>query len=661
MKHAHVVALALACVMGAAAVAVDAGETNESKVTLSWEQFKAITRWDERAVRTGDVVIPWAEAQKLLGVDVAGVDGATIQLPWTQFRALVEWSIEHRKDEDKAPPPTNYVVTRAVYSGTLGKGVATFDAELDVDVLRKKGWKRIPVLPATVGVDKAELPKDKEAYLNVAGSMYEVLTQAEGKLPVKLRFATSVTEDGGLNVVSFDRVSSGTCLLELAVESQDVEVKVAGAQDITPQGAPKRLFALPAGNRVAITWERKIEEVKKGPPKLYAQTETLVAVGDGLVTCRQKVFYSIVHAGVREVQLAVPEGVNVLDVSGSYLHDWRVEGGALKVQFAREVKGSHRLDVTFEKAAAGTLDAPVLTTAGTERERGFVAIVALANVEVAGVPKGDASAVDASALPPELVGLTGQPVLLGYRYTGKAFSVPLEIRKHADVRVLVTLVDAAAVTATQTLDGRRITRMVYDVRNNRNQFLRVTMPKDAEIWSLSVSGKAAQPARDEQGKTLIPLVRSSGQHLAAFPVEIVYVQKGEKPSAEGKGAIRVDLPRCDQPIMHVLCSLYLPEQGRYESFSGPLKHVEQFSDLQERTMPGGRPQVVSAQDEARQLEQAVNQGLRQAAPAGVTPIQVSLPTSGKLLRFQKVLVLEGDELWVELKYSRWPGYRSGWW
>ena len=59
---------------------------------------------------------------------------------------------------------------------------------------------------------------------------------------------------------------------------------------------------------------------------------------DGVITCREKVIYSIVHAGTRELTLTVPEGVSVLDVRCRYLHDWRVEGNKLKLQLEREVK-----------------------------------------------------------------------------------------------------------------------------------------------------------------------------------------------------------------------------------------------------------------------------------------------------------------------------------
>ncbi len=658
--------LALACAIFAAAYAASAAEKVEpppdgSKVTLTWAEFVKITGWEgPRETAPGEILIPWDEAQKLLDLKIENVGAAKIKLPWKEFRALVEWSVAKKKEGDAAPPPADYVISRALYTGTLAKEVATFDLEMNVDVLKKKDWKRVRVLPATVGLSEVKLPKD--AYLNLQGDTYEVLTQTADAFPVTLSFAAHVAEEGGMNTVTFARVPSGTCVLDLTIDQKDVKVKVAGAEAIKTEvvGAGKRmLFALPAGNAVSISWERELAEVKKGPPKLYAQTQTLVAVGDGIVTCREKVAYSIIHAGTRELSLRVPEGVNVLDVQCPQLHDWRVEANTLTLQLDREVKGVHVVDLTYEKATpeGAAVDAPVVTTADTERERGFMAIVALANVEIAGTPKAGASAVDSSALPPDLVGLTSQPVLLAYRYVGKDFSVPLQIAKHKDVKVLLTIVDRATFTVMQTLDGRRMVRIAYDVRNNRNQFLRIKMPKDTEIWNVSVAGAAARPAMDEEGMTLIPLVRSSGQQLAAFPVEIVYIDKGFTPPAAGKGSIRIELPKCNQPIMKAACHLFLPKEGEYSAFRGPMK-VTQVEPEPLAAKPGA-PAANEAAQARQQIKQVVDVELRRTAP-GVAPINVNLPMTGKLIYLQKILILDED-LWIEFDYTRWPGYRRGGW
>src|SRR5690606_22992601 len=114
---------------------------------------------------------------------------------------------------------------------------------------------------------------------------------------------------------------------------------------------------------------------------------------------------------------------------------------------------------------------------------------------------------------------------------------PLEVTQHDDVDVLVTLLDQARATTMWTTDGRRMTSVRYQVRNNRRQYLRLALPEGAELWSASLGGRAVKPAAAADGRVLLPLVRSQslGGALAAFEVEVVYVEEGNRPDASGAG------------------------------------------------------------------------------------------------------------------------------
>ena len=185
--------------------------------------------------------------------------------------------------------------------------------------------------------------------------------------------------------------------------------------------------------------------------------------------------------------------------------------------------------------------------------------------------------------------MTSQPILLAYRYVAEKFDIPLAIKKHENVSVLVTIVDSAVLTTMETMEGRRITKAIYNVRNNRQQYLRLEMPKGAEIWSASVSGRSVPPGKDEQGRILLPLERSEGASsgLAAFPVELVYVETladAAKPPASG--TLHIALPRASEPVTHMMVNLYLPKEGKYTkgwsgdpAIEGSLNVVKEFSKL----------------------------------------------------------------------------------
>ncbi|HUX16629.1 MAG TPA: hypothetical protein VMW52_09170, partial [Phycisphaerae bacterium] len=635
----------------------------EGRVILSWETFKDVTKWEEGrpTEEPGVFTLSWEEVRDLLGIEMKDVqmDKTKLRIPWQEFKALLEWSITKKK-EPAAAPPTDWTIGAAVYEGQLTKDGAIFDATFHIRILKEKEWKTIPLLPASVAVQEATLPQG--AYLRLSGGFYELITDQTGALgEVKVKFSTAVAESAGSNSLRFERVPSGTSIVKLTVGQAGVDVTVAGAQSVVKTedaDGTHVTAALPSGAPLQVAWERAIPEAEKVPPKLYAETRTLIAVGDGLLVCRERVDYNILHTGVRVLALKVPAGVSILEVAGNRVRDWRVAGDELTVSLSYEALGAYTLNLVYEKPTgdvqAEGLSLPVLRASYVVREKGHIGVVALANVELSSPSLKGATAIDVRELPPELLSMTAQPVLLAYRYVAEDFDIALAVKKHEDVSVLVTIVDSGVITTMQTLDGRRITKVTYNVRNNRNQFLRLVMPDGVEIWSASVSGRSVRPAKDEEGRVLLPLVRSEGASsgLAAFPVEIVYVEKGQTPPASGTLEIR--LPKASEPITHLMVNLYLPKEGKYTkgwsnepAIESPLTVVKAFRQL------FGGAVAMEAEQAAMALQQAAQtQADAATAGAGATPIRVNLPLDGQLFRLEKILVLDED-LFIRVNYSGW--------
>ena len=626
-----------------------------SRVIMEWNEFKKVANWEDGiAARKGEFVIPWKDVKDLLGLEIKNVDTAELKLPWKEFKTLLEWSVsEAEKKEQKDPPPVPYVITSAEYlSKELSKDGAVFTATFKINVLDEEGsWKKIDILPQTVAVSETKLPDG--VFMQLSGTHYSLLTTQSGEQEVQVTFSVMTTESAGLNTLSFGKVPSGTCVLDVTVPGQDeVDVSIPGAQSKLQKKVPEGtrvVAAYPANAEINLSWERAIAEGEKVPAKLYTETRTLISVADGLLLGHAQVAFSILHTPTRTLEMNVTDGVSILEVTGKEIRDWRVTAGKLTLQLDKEIIGSEVIDVKYEASLdmnSGKAAIPVVTGNGVEREKGHIAIVALTNVEIAGDDVTGAHAVDVKALPAEIMGMTSQPILLAYRYVDPEFQVGLKISKHEDVDVLLTVVDRAHFTVMQTFDGRRITRAIYNVRNNRNQFLRLMMPTDAAIWSATVAGRATQPARDTEGRVLLPLVRSEGSSgMSAFPVELVYAETGVPPDAKGRGTARVDLPTCSEPIMHIMVDLHVPEEGRYREFEGTLREVEHFTAL------AGVPLAQRGGEVAQQLQQVfVQREQAKVTSAGATPIEVQLPVSGEVYHLEKILVVEGEQ-WFSYEYS----------
>jgi hypothetical protein len=629
-------------------------EGTKGEVSLPWDEFKDLIDWQNlrQAYQEGVISLPWREVQEMLKLETEPLEKATVRLPWQEFKKMLVWSLQ-KKIGPK--PPQDYVISRAIFDGSATKEGADFTLSVTIYVLDEEKWLTIPLLPATVAVKEANLPEG--AFLSTTGGgWYRVLTKGGGKLDATVSFSVAVNESQGTWTMSFEKAPAGTSKLHLLVKEAGVSAKVPTAQSVLKSEKPDGVeleAAVPGEKPISVTWEKAVPEIEKVPPKIYSECKTLLSVGDGVLTSHSRLSYQILHTGIRELKVRKPEGAGVLAVTGNRLRDWRVVGDTIQIQLGYEALGTYELDVRLEQpavAGAETILVPVVRAEGVEMEKGFIGVVAVSNVEISSGKVTAASPLDVRDLPPEILAMTAQPVIQAYRYLTGDFQIALKIKKHEDVPVLITIVDSAIATTMQTADGRRITRIVYNVRNNRNQFLRVRIAEEFEVWSTSVSGKSAKPARDEEKNMLIPLIRSGGaggDEVAAFPVEVVYVEKNAEINRTGKGRLRVELPAVDAPITHMMWDLYLPAEGKYDkrSFSGTLKLVDQYLDVKT-----GKP-VPGAAEQAQLLQQKVTQRIEEEAKAGgVAPIRVELPLNGQVFHLEKILVLQ-EPLWIELDYS----------
>lgn len=583
---------------------------------------------------------------------------ARVVLPWSDFKTLWE-----KGQAPKDPPivaPRDFAVSRAVYAGVVGDESTTFQLRMSVNVLKAKGWTVVPLLPGAVALRQARMD-GREAPIYLENGWYYLIVDKAGPVNLELEFAVSTWETGGQNGFSFAMTPSAGTEVSLEVASdKPLEFQVGNAQQKVVETKDKKqvLKALvPATGALSVSWQRKAAEetAEAAKPRVYAEHQALVGVGEGLLVCTSAVNYSILHAGIDTLDVTLPKDVTVLDVRGNGIQDWNATSDTNRVRIAVdlgfEAKGSYTLYVDYERALPdGTTSVviPDLQVEGVERVKGWIGVDARSNLEIASGKVEDATAVDVRELPPAILGRTEWPVLLAYKYRKSAFQVPLEIRQHKDVDMLVTIIDAAAATTVMTPDGRRMTQVVYSMRNNRAQFLRLSMPENAEIWSTFVGGKAVKPAKQDDGRLLIPLARSqtSGGSLAQFGVEVVYVEDGASPDSRGKGTFAARLPVADVPSTVYDWTVYMPKQARVKrkKITSTLHNVDYFTSVSTQGYDAPQQEVARVQAQAN----ATYSG--EAAAAGVEPVKVTLPIDGWPLYFEKLLVLD-EQLSVEIPYK----------
>jgi hypothetical protein len=232
--------------------------------------------------------------------------------------------------------------------------------------------------------------------------------------------------------------------------------------------------------------------------------------------------------------------------------------------------------------------------------------------------------------------------------------------------------------------------VLYQVRNTSKQFLELTLPEGAQIWSVFVAGEPVKP-RISESQILIPLNRSrqGASGLVSFDVELIYFEKAVGFRRWGRRSTEFPVP--DVIISQMLWSVYLPVGYSYLDFGGTVEpeqtargfrpllaanrevisyaapapstlqpedelmkeRDERADELAKRfskNLALDKDQLVRQMDNEAQFGQRVQQlqtGQVQTA-TGVLPIRINIPTSGQVYRFAKTIVSDEE---LELHFS----------
>lgn len=600
--------------------------------------------------------IPLLSALALLALTVAtpafAEPRAEVTMPWSDFKTLYE-NGQAPKDTP-AIAPLDFTIDHAVYTGkVVGTGddaYAQIHVSLRGRMLKANHWASIPLLSTNAALRTAKV-NGQDAPIYLSDGYYTLVTSQQGAFSAELDVAMALVTADGETGFALPLAPSGATEVTFSVDSSSaVDLAVAGGRGIvkTTNGTMHRVDAVvPSVGSLAISWQKEVkDEAVKQVARVYAESQVLVGVSEGFLQGRANVNYTILHAGVDHLRVQVPTDVTVLDVQGPGLREWKLgPDGKIDVALNYEALGAYRLTVDYERALSGATQVPLVTALDVARSVTWVGVDARSAVEVVAGQATAAVPVDVRELPAALVGQTDFPVLLGYKSRDPAAMIPLEVKTHADVDMLVTLVDSAIIDSLVTADGRRMTHLQYAVRNNRNQFLRVKLPEGAEVWSATVAGRGVKVAKGEGG-VLVPLVRSDASTgaLSAFLVDLVYVEAGAALGASGTE--KISLPTVNAPTSQLQWTVYFPQDAKIakRSFDGSIRHVEWYS-----TSPQLPPNATVTESDRRAVQRAA-EGMAGTMGQGVEPVDVQLPLAGQALYFEKMLALD-EELWASFDYT----------
>ena len=605
-------------------------------------------------------------------------------------------------EREPEPPPVDATLTRVDYDLRVDTDLASGRATLTVDVL-KNGWVRVPI-PAGLFVREAKLDgKSLSLAPPAAGkdpSQLSALLSHPGRSVITLEIALPISSSAGEERLSIPSTFSGVTKVTLEIPRAGVDLSLYGGlfsdtSDL-PNGGNKWTAYGKGAEPVTFAWRRKTEDHHSTLPLRMRGTLTeFVGLGEDSTSLTANVNLEITQGAAKEAHIQLPEKVTINQVQGALVADWEMKPGELLITFLEPVEQSASFVITGEAALPrdGQMDIPLLRLTGTERDTGGVAVDVLGageikedSVKTRGLERADASDLG------EPVTNRQSPALIAFRARpGDAKSqrsLHIAVARYAQQAVLMANVEEARYRVLLTKDGKSLVESRYAVRNNQRNFVKITLPPGATLWSASLSGKPVRPGSAPDGSLLLPLAKSrAGEDASEFALEIVYLLPGA--SWTDKGRLKLSLPALDLPVSRTGLQVFFPplfrlssEPGSFhaESYVNPMSSVLVASVAEPAVNsalapPPASPAIVGgagdyamtdtdlqrsekSKDEKRLSAQSqslvdkFHSTERGARATGILPVRVDFPAYGPSLFLVSELTSENQSPSAELNYQQ---------
>ncbi len=633
-----------------------------------------------------------------LSAQTTGTSSAASHSPGWVVLSITDYRSLHAKayppDHEPVGPPVDATLTRLDYDLRIDGDLASGRATLTVDVL-KDGWVRVPI-PAGLLVREAKLDGKLVSLVpapnaKVANELTALLSKP-GRSILQLDIALPVAPNSGDEVLTLPPSSSGVMRATVHLPKQGMDVKLIGGffAEKSEASNESKWLAYGYGNQpLMFTWKRKTEDHRSTQPlRLRGSLTELAGLGEDATTVAAEVKVEVTQGAAKEVRIVLPEKVTINQVSGATVADWEMKDGQLVVTFLEPVEQRAQFIVSGETRSPrdGLINIPLLRLMNVERDSGGVAVEVLGAGEIKESKTEGLENADASDLG-EVVASRQSTSLSAFRYhSGDAKtkrSLTVNIARYTTQAVLMANVAEARYNVLITNEGKLLVQARYAVRNNSRNFLKITLPQGATLWSASLAGKPIRPGQSPDGGVLLPLEKShAGEEAPEFAVEVVYIGRGNVWN--DKGQFKLSLPALDLPISRTGLLVYHPPLFKVTPENGSF-HIKEYEEplsaaLNPPPPPAPPPPMpmrasspapssssmltlstgASVAENMAMADQSTTQSLvdnfhatlQGGKAAGILPIKLSFPALGPSLYLVSELTGENQSPSADLSYQR---------
>lgn len=304
-------------------------------------------------------------------------------------------------------------------------------------------------------------------------------------------------------------------------------------------------------------------EVERIIPRVSADTFHFLRVSEDLLDVKATITYEILYAGVSKFQFELPkEAININVLENEFIkhkdenkdtHTWTITTFSDRTE-KFQIPLTFQIDLT---KVSGSLPFHGVKVLNVERATGYLAVSATKEIELKKPEVYDLTPLDEKELPPTFLQEIKMPILLAFRYLIESYQMTLYFDKHQVAEVLVSVIEGMKLHSVVNKQGKIDTRILLVLKNTKEQFLRIKLPKGSIMMPAFVNGERVEPKYNsaDPETTLINITRTK-EDETPLQIHLQYTQDvGELGSF---GPLYLACPEVKIPVLRVAWSLNLP-------------------------------------------------------------------------------------------------------
>ncbi len=336
-------------------------------------------------------------------------------------------------------------------------------------------------------------------------------------------------------------------------------------------------------------------------PLVYANSHTLISVGQTTVYGQKDIVYSISKAPISKLTFNIPENLEISKVQGAGQISHRImrenNQNFLEVDLQARRMDHYSLKIFYElpvKAETETIAIPEISPTNIERELGSVAIESISTAELQGHNNEDnplaqgVHPIDPLELPNKLKALATRPIILAFTHSTSPTNINLMVRRYDPVKQITVAADEVEMATTFTTNSTSNTQINLNIRNNAKQYLLMQLASGSEVVSTLRNGKPIKTVSGKlPGMVQIPLEISQVPHKPTS-MNLQITLKNVISPMTWNGGLDFEAPQFDIPISNFHWNIYGPENYHLFNFSGTVNKpkdnntpffIEGFGDI----------------------------------------------------------------------------------